>query len=225
MRLTCGGSATRKSSQPWRCGQSRTHLRSYCETLCIFFWCTSQTLYLHANCVKRKFRRNICGGALDDGVIAGSTYRWTSLVAADEPRGYLRHMGGGAERDRCTPGAGGHRRMRHYSPSQSSGWVIVVGLVLHPFVLMILTSLKCNKQVLLSASDRSWPPNVSTYSQELPGGGLKTLINAVMVAVATSTGSPFCPRLPGRRSPSCTFGERARQKGFSLARLSPGCVS
>jgi len=87
--------------------------------------------------------------------------------------------------------------------------VIVAVIALYPLYLVIANSLKSNTGVALNPSGFPASPTVSSYSQLVAAGQLRSFVNSLIVASATTVGAVFVSALAGYAFTKLRFPGRA----------------
>jgi ABC-type glycerol-3-phosphate transport system permease component len=78
--------------------------------------------------------------------------------------------------------------------------VVVAIIALYPLYLVIANSLKTNSAVALNPSAFPTRPTGSSYSQLVAAGELRSFVNSLIVATATTVGAVFISALAGPSS-------------------------
>ena len=87
--------------------------------------------------------------------------------------------------------------------------VLVAVIALYPLYLVIANSLKSNSAVALNPSGFPAPPTTSSYSQLVAAGQLRSFVNSLIVATATTVGAVFISALAGYAFTKLRFPGRA----------------
>jgi ABC-type glycerol-3-phosphate transport system permease component len=87
--------------------------------------------------------------------------------------------------------------------------VLVAVIALYPLYLVIANSLKSNTGVALNPSSVPVPPTLSSYSQMVAAGELRSFINSIIVASLTTVGAVFISALAGYAFTKLRFPGRA----------------
>ena len=88
-------------------------------------------------------------------------------------------------------------RQRVFRVSAYAVLLVVGVLSVYPFVLMLMNSFKSNSQVLTNTVGWPRPFTLSSWSAMLAQDGLRSFVNATIVAAATTVGSVFLSALAG----------------------------
>jgi ABC-type glycerol-3-phosphate transport system permease component len=86
---------------------------------------------------------------------------------------------------------------------------VVAVIALYPLYLVIANSLKTNTAVALNPSSFPAPPTLSSYSQLVAAGELRSFVNSLIVATSTTVGAVFISALAGYAFTKLRFPGRA----------------
>jgi ABC-type glycerol-3-phosphate transport system permease component len=87
--------------------------------------------------------------------------------------------------------------------------ILVAVIALYPLYLVIANSLKSNTAVALDPSGFPAPPTLSSYSQLVAAGQLRSFVNSLIVASSTTVGAVFISALAGYAFTKLRFRGRA----------------